>query len=348
MALLNVVRENVQEYYGRVLEGTKDLKSSACCTSESPPPHLRNLLSRIEPEILERFYGCGSPIPPAIEGCTVLDLGCGTGRDCYVCSALVGPKGRVIGVDMTAEQLEIARRHQQSQAEKFGLAAPNTTFVQGYLEDLAAAGVEDASVDVVISNCVINLSPDKERVIGEIFRVLRPGGELLFSDVFADRRLPSALMEDPVLVGECLAGAMYFEDFRRMCLGSGVRDVRIVQRRPMTLGHALIEERTAPARFESVTVRVFKLADLEDRREDYGHVAAYLGTIPDTRATFALDEQHHFVTGKPAPVCGNTASMLTSTRLAPHFRVEGDRTRHYGAFAQSLFAVDYAQGRRIL
>ncbi|MCO6437093.1 MAG: methyltransferase domain-containing protein [Phycisphaerae bacterium] len=333
MSSLNLIHESVQDYYGRVLGGTRDLKTSACCTGESMPAHVRALLPRIKPEIRERFYGCGSPIPPAIEGCTVLDLGCGTGRDSYICSALVGSKGQVLGLDMTPEQLDIARRHQQSQAERFGLPEPNTTFMQGYLEDLAAAGIGDESVDVTISNCVLNLAPNKQRVFDEIYRVLKPGGELLFSDVFADRRLPQEWMDDPVLLGECLAGAMYFEDFRRMMVRRGIPDVRVVHRRPMTLGNAAIEEKVGPVRFESVTVRIFKLADLEDQQEDYGHIATYLGSMSHASGGFALDQNHVFPAGKPTPVSGNTAAILTATRYSKHFKVRGDRSRHFGLFA---------------
>ena len=114
------VVESVREYYGKMLKGTKDLKTSACCSSGSIQENHRRILAEIDREILEKFYGCGSPIPEAIEGCTVLDLGCGTGRDVYLLSSLVGPEGFVIGVDMTDGQLEVARRHRDSQMKKFG------------------------------------------------------------------------------------------------------------------------------------------------------------------------------------------------------------------------------------
>lgn len=324
--------DQVKEYYARMLQSASDLKTDACCALESQPAYIREILEQIPDAVLERFYGCGSPIPPAIEGCTVLDLGCGTGRDSFICARLAGPGGRVIGVDMTAEQIEVAVRHEEEVARRFGYREPNTTFLEGYIEDLASLGIADESVDVIISNCVINLAPDKDRVFSEIFRVLKPGGELLFADVFADRRLPAEWMEDPVLVGECLAGAMYIEDFRRLLLRFGVSDYRIVTRRPIRLNNTGIEQKVGTAKFSSVTVRIFKLASLEDRCEDYGQTARYRGTIPEYPHSFVLDDHHEFVTGKPALVCGNTAAMLEETRLAPHFEVMGDRSRHYGLF----------------
>jgi arsenite methyltransferase len=342
MSITTKTHEDVKAYYGRVLQGSKDLKTDACCSIDQMPEHLRAILGQIDSEIVDRFYGCGSPIPPAVEGRTIVDLGCGTGRDTYVCSKLVGETGRVIGVDMTREQLEVAQRHVEAQTGRFGFARPNATFLLGYMEDLASLGIESESVDVVISNCVINLVPDKRPVFSEIFRVLKPGGELYFSDVFADRRLPDEWRNDPVLVGECLGGAMYIEDFRRMLLVLGVPDYRITAQRRITLANPEIEARVAPARFYSLTVRAFKVDSLEDRREDYGHLARYCGTIAHAPGSFKLDVDHEFESGRPTRVCGNTAAMLTETRFAEHFDIDGDRTRHFGLFRsmpRSLEAV---------
>lgn len=327
--------DKVKEYYGRVLTSKDDLRTNACCSTDHLPDHLRSITELIDDEIMSRFYGCGVPIPPAIEGCTVLDLGCGTGRDAYICSSLVGETGRVVGVDMTEEQLAVASRHIDRQTRRFGFAKPNVQFVKGYMEALGDAGVEDESIDVVISNCVINLSPEKDRVFGEALRVLKPGGEIYFSDVFADRRIPAELHDDHMLVGECLAGAMYVEDFRRTLLRLGVPDYRVVSSRRILPGDAEIEAKVGETRFFSLTVRAFKLASLEDRCEDYGQIAAYLGTIPGVPHAFELDRHHRFVANKPVPVCGNTAAMLSETRFAPHFRVTGDRSHHYGPFSCS-------------
>lgn len=327
----NVARESVQDYYGKILQSKHDLKTSACCAADAMPAHARAVLALLHAEVKDKFYGCGSPIPPALEGKTVLDLGCGSGRDCFILSKLVGPNGRVIGVDMTVEQLAIANRHIAYHAAQFGHAAPNVEFRQGYIEDLESLGLADGTVDVVVSNCVINLSPDKRRVFSEIVRVLKPGGELLFADVFADRRVPARLAADPVLLGECLGGALYIEDFRRLLLHLDCPDYRVVTASRIALNDPDIEQKVGGIGFYSMTIRAFKLA-LEDRCEDYGQVAWYLGTIPGHPHAFPLDNHHPFKTGKPMLVCGNTALMLTQTRYAPHFRVIGDTGTHHGLF----------------
>ncbi|HXH64213.1 MAG TPA: methyltransferase domain-containing protein [Mariprofundaceae bacterium] len=327
------VHDNLKAYYGKVLGKSSDLQTNACCCdAEAMPAALKAILRNIHPEITERFYGCGSPIPPLLEGLTVLDLGCGTGRDAYLLSGLVGETGRVIGVDMTDEQLNLARTHIAYHTDLFGYARPNVEFRQGFIEDLAEIGIGDETVDLVVSNCVINLSPDKPAVFREILRVLKPGGELYFSDIFADRRIPERLRHDPVLHGECLGGAMYIEDFRRLLAGLGCPDYRITSSAPVTIGNPALEERIGMVGFRSLTVRAFKLAELEDLCEDYGQSAVYQGGIPGHPHAFALDDHHRFTTGKPMLVCGNTASMLRHSRYGAHFVVHGDRSRHFGPF----------------
>ncbi|KAK5019902.1 hypothetical protein LTR39_000058 [Cryomyces antarcticus] len=294
-----------------------------------PPPHVRRALARVHDKVKARFYGCGSPFPPALDGLTVLDLGCGTGRDCYVLSQLVGPQGRVIGIDVTDEQLITARDYLSWHALEFGHA--NVEFRHGQMEDLAALEIADESVDLVVSNCVLNLSMDKPRVFKEVFRVLKTGGELYFSDVFSNCRIPAALLEDPVLHGECLAGAMYMEDFRRLMLSVGCGDVRIVSNTSISIDDPDVEEKIGFATFTSCTVRAFKIP-FEDRCEDYGQTALYRGGMPEQRHTFNLDNCHRFQRNKPVPVCGNTADMLSITRYSPYFLLTGDKTTHYGLF----------------
>ena len=325
------VIESVKEYYGKKLKSNEDLVSGACCGSGRPPAEIREVLPLIADGILTKYYGCGSPLPPMLEGMTVLDLGCGTGRDVYIASKLVGETGRSVGVDMTPEQIAVAKKYQEEQRERFGYKTSNVTLLQGYIEDLKSLGIKDNSVDVVISNCVINLSPAKEQVFNEIFRVLKPGGELFFADVFSDRRIPEALANDPVLRGECLSGALYIEDFRRIMAKCGWDDFRYTNIRNLELDGE-IGELLGVVTFSSRTVRAFKLNDLEDICEDYGQVAYYDGSIPGHPHYFDLDDHNRFITGKPMLICGNTASMLSKTRYAKAFKVVGDRSAHYGVF----------------
>ena len=320
--------ESVKEYYGKILRGNEDLAFGACCCTESPPDEIKDILPLIADEIQRRFYGCGSPLPPLLEGMTVLDLGCGTGRDVYIASKLVGEQGRVIGVDMTDEQIEVAEKYRDEQRERFGYEASNVSFLQGYIEDLGALGIEDNSIDVVISNCVINLSPAKEQVFREIYRVLKPGGELFFADVFTDRHIPESLAADPVLHGECLSGALYTEDFSCIMAASGWADFRYTSICDLELGDKGLEEKLGFAAFSSRTVRAFKLDGIEEVDRDYGQSAYYNGNIPGHPDFFDFDCKHSFNKGKPMFVSGNTALMLSGTRYSKSFKVIGDRTPH--------------------
>jgi SAM-dependent methyltransferase len=326
------IREEVREYYGKELKGSSDLKTNACKCGCGPSKEIKDIIPLIDDEILDRFYGCGSPIPPLLDGLTVLDLGCGTGRDVYIASKLVGENGHVIGVDMTREQLDIAEAHIMSQMEKFGYSEPNVEFRQGYIEDLRSVGIENESIDVVISNCVVNLSPRKDLVLSEIHRVLKKGGELYFSDVFADRRIPDDVSRDPVLRGECLGGTMYVEDFRRAMEKAGFQVVRYTSVCGIEVDDPEMEGLLGDVRFTSRTVRAFKLDDLEDECEDYGQTVVYDGRIPGHPDYFDMDDGHRFYAGRPEAVCGNTASMCSGTRYGKHLRVRGDRSHHYGKF----------------
>lgn len=342
------IREQVRAYYGSFLQENDDLRTDACCCSEAvPPKYVLDALKNIEPEILSHFYGCGSPIPPALEGATVLDLGCGTGRDVYIASQLVGPRGRVIGVDMTASQLAFARRYEAAQMARFGFAESNVEFVESFIEDMAA--IPSESVDVVISNCVVNLSPFKEQLFSEVFRVLKPGGELFFSDIFSDRRVPEGFYDDPVLRGECLSGALYLEDFRALLARNGVNAFYDVACDEVHIGDFRIATKLGCIGFYSHTVRAVKCAGLEPREEDYGQTATYLGTMPENRRYFDLSEQVRLIKGRPVAISGNMAALLTGSRYAPHFKVT-PAGHHRGAysFERANEALRLRQGKEEL
>lgn len=179
----------VQDYYGKVVSTSNDLKTNACTAGAGPHRYVRKVLAKVPQEVLTKFLGCGAHLPLGIEGLKVLDLGSGSGRDCYACAALVGEKGSVIGVDMTPEQIELSNKYVEDYTKTLGYLTPNMSFVEGHIEYLDKAGIKDESVDVVISNCVVNLCPDKPRVLKEVYRALTPGGEFYFSDMYCDRRL---------------------------------------------------------------------------------------------------------------------------------------------------------------
>lgn len=337
----------VKHYYGEVLASSADLKTDACCAPEPPPPRIRAALAKIHPEVLSRYYGCGLIVPEKLESLSVLDLGCGAGRDAYTLAQLVGPAGRVTGVDMTPAQIEVARRHERWHADAFGFDRPNTAFLAGQIEELDRLGVAPASMDVVVSNCVVNLAPDKRAVLDQVWRALKEGGEFYFSDIYADRRLPESLQDDPILVGECLAGALYWGDFIALAKAAGFADPRLVTSRPLRIEDEAIAARIGAASFFSATYRLFKLGGLEPRCEDYGQAVRYRGDIAGAERAFALDAHHRIEPGRIFPVCGNTWRMLKDTRFAANFEFFGDFSRHYGVFpgcGESLPFAPNAEG----
>ena len=252
------VHEMVKEYYSEITNKKGgELASSVCsCASHCVPDHIKAIAAELPDEIVARYYGCGSPIPDQIEGCTVLDLGCGTGRDVYVISKLVGKNGRVIGIDMNDDQLAIAEKYKTEMSQKWGYS--NVEFRKGYIEDLKSAGIEDKTIDVVISNCVINLSPDKHSVFSEIWRVLKDNGVLYFSDIFSDRHVPSEINTHPLLLGECLGGAMSHDEFDKIMKAIGWKDYTVVSSHESPIHNKEIEALVGDIQYTSDTVRAEK------------------------------------------------------------------------------------------
>ena len=214
------IHEAVREHYAeRIKSNASCCGPSDCCSSDSNlyPADLLAILPAGESAV---SYGCGDPITLASlqPGQTVLDLGSGVGLDCFFAAKKVGETGRVIGVDMTPEMVARAR----SSAERMGIT--NVEFRQGYLEDLP---VDADSVDVVISNCVINLSPVKSKVFAEAFRVLKPGGKLAVSDIVTDGPLPEAVKQSLSAWAGCVAGAVEAQEYIGMMEAVGFADVSV-------------------------------------------------------------------------------------------------------------------------
>lgn len=331
----NSQRQFVSKYYGETLKSSADLRTSACCPVDSVPPAHKHILSQLHAEVTSRFYGCGSPLPHHLEKASILDLGCGTGRDAFLASALAGPMGSVIGVDMTEAQLEIGRKFKEYHSQAF-FGDPNLSnvdFRKGYIEDLSSANITDSSMDVVISNCVCNLSPHKSKVFAEVFRVLKQGGEFYFSDVYADRRLTVEASKHPILVGECLGGALYLEDFRRIMTDVGFHDIRIVSSAPVALMDPSLKPLVPDVQFFSVTFRAFKVSAMDDRREDYSQTAVYTPLQKEDHAdSFKLDIDNQFRPNSPQPIDSNTAAILKASRFKDMFKVS-DRQSHAGLFS---------------
>jgi arsenite methyltransferase len=212
------IHEAVREHYaGRALKADSCCGPEACCDNKL---YDDTLITDLPSEIANFSLGCGDPITLAAlrPGETVLDLGSGGGLDCFLAARQVGERGRAIGVDMTPEMLARAR------ANAAKLNATNVEFREGYLERLP---VDASSVDVVISNCVINLSPDKPQVFREIFRVLKPGGRVAVSDIVTNGALPEAVQKSMEAWGACVAGALDVSDYVDGLLKAGFVEVQV-------------------------------------------------------------------------------------------------------------------------
>ncbi|TVQ35905.1 MAG: methyltransferase domain-containing protein [Spirochaetaceae bacterium] len=237
----NDVRKGVQERYGAIatvsgsccgpVERAAAAGASGCCSSADAigvangysPDDLSTA-----PDGANLGLGCGNPtaIGSLQPGETVLDLGSGAGFDCFIAARKVGPGGRVIGLDMTPQMLERARVN----AERGGFG--NVEFVEGFIESIP---LPDASVDVVISNCVINLSIDKPQVFREVARVLKPGGRMYVSDLVLSRPLPRFLRKSAALYTACVAGAMTRQDYLAAIESAGLAETRVVSEQAYAL-----------------------------------------------------------------------------------------------------------------
>ena len=242
----DTIRQQVRDGYIRIAQ-----ENRCCCANDASPDELAKAIGYMEddlavlPESANMGLSCGNPTAVAQlkPGEVVLDLGSGGGFDVFIAARKVGETGRAIGVDMTPEMLSKARAAIGTFTETTGLA--NVEFRLGEIEHLPVA---DNSVDVIISNCVINLSPDKQQVWREVFRVLKPGGKACVSDLALIDALPDGVRSSAAALVGCIAGAVMLEETERMIGAAGLRDTRITSR----TYHMDVMDRCNDSRYEAV------------------------------------------------------------------------------------------------
>jgi len=263
------IKGKVRKNYARIAK-KKSSCSISCCPEVAGKGKGCNKLGYAEEE-LESLpegvfsLGCGNPVAlaPLKEGETVLDLGSGSGLDCFLASRRVGEKGRVIGVDMTPEMINIARENARKGNYR------NVEFRLGEIENLPVA---DNSVDVIISNCVINLSPNKKRVFEEAFRVLKPGGRLIISDIVLLKELPKALRESEQAYISCISGAIIKEKYLELIKNAGFQDVKVIGEAHFPINFVIddFSAKTLMEEFDSSTEEAKEYANLVASIKVYG------------------------------------------------------------------------------
>ena len=236
-----------QSVLSRYSTAAETREADLCC----PVEYDTRYLEVIPQEILDRDYGCGDPSRHIRQGDTVLDLGSGGGKICYIASQIVGPEGRVIGVDMNEDMLQLAESYREKVGERIGYH--NVEFHKGEIQDLAPL-IGDDSVDVVVSNCVLNLVREDDRVqlFGEIFRVLRRGGRAVIADIVSNETVPAAMKDDPTLWSGCISGAFQEDRFLEAFKRAGFNRIRLLKRAETPW------QTVQGIEFRSVTVEAFK------------------------------------------------------------------------------------------
>ena len=325
----------------RYAKAAQSREQALCCPVDYDPRYLEAIPS----EVIERDYGCGDPSRYLRPGETVLDLGSGTGKICFIASQVVGPEGRVIGVDMTDDMLEVARRAAPQVADRIGYA--NVRFRKGRIQDLkldleALEGalekrpvsdangyleleneiarlrmeepmIADDSIDAIVSNCVLNLvDADRKRsLFGELFRVLKTGGRAIISDIVSDRPVTEAMKSDPELWSGCLSGAMTESEFSEAFQAAGFFGIRFVkyETTPWRVIDGIV--------FRSVTIEAFKFdATVDSETVDE---AIYLGPYRSVRD----DLGNEWVRGERQPVSDAQLESIRSSSLAGDFAFAG-------------------------
>ncbi len=291
------ITQKVSDRYARAAATGEQL----CCPTSYD---FADLKSFIPEEVLKISYGCGTPagLKTVRSGETVLDIGSGGGIDCFEASRLVGPSGHVIGIDMTDTMLEIARRNAPIVAANLGYASANVEFREGMAD---AMPVDNNMIDLIISNCVINLAPDKRKVFREMFRVTKPGGRFTISDIVSDHTVPQYLVHDAQKWGDCLSGALTLADYIADMVEAGFLGIHLVTFSPWQAIDGI--------HFFSVTLTGYKLPP---------HPAGSTVRYATLRGPFSrvVDERGAgYQRGIPQPIGPDTALLLSQPPFAPYF-----------------------------
>ena len=289
-------RENVKEFYSKAASTSQP---SLCC----PTDYKAEDVSHVPEDVLKISYGCGSPVSKASikEGETVVDLGSGGGIDCFIAAKTIGKNGKIIGIDMTDEMLSQAEKSRKYVEKNLGYS--NIEFRKGLLEDIP---VDSDSVDIIISNCVINLSTLKHKVFEEIYRILKNHGRLVISDIVSDSEVPEEMRSDKKLWGECISGAETQQNLIETAKTAGFYGVSIE--------HDYLWKEVNGIKFSSITFRGWKFIKGKEclYKNQY---AIYKGPFLNV----SDDDDHTYPAGEPVEICTDTATKLTRPPYAGSF-----------------------------
>ncbi|MCX5722146.1 MAG: methyltransferase domain-containing protein [Nitrospirae bacterium] len=302
---MDEITQKVSDRYAKAASTGEQM----CCPTSYD---MANLQSFIPEEVLKISYGCGTPagLKTVSQGETVLDIGSGGGIDCFEASRLVGPTGHVIGIDMTDTMLAIARKNAPLVAANLGYPLSNVEFRKGMAD---AMPVEEGTVDLIISNCVINLAPDKRRVFREMFRVAKSGGRFTISDIVADQPVPQYLIHDTEKWGDCLSGALTLADYIAGLAGAGFLGIHLITSSPWQVIDGI--------HFFSVTLTGYKLpAEAPVSPVRYATLRGPFSRVVDELGTT-------YFRGVPQPITPDVVGLLSLAPLAAHFVLSPDQVR---------------------
>ncbi|KAK3094342.1 hypothetical protein FSP39_000549 [Pinctada imbricata] len=312
----NQIHDSVKDYYGKRVKTADDLQTQACvAVGKKVSKPVREAIAAVHDEVASKYYGCGLVIPEKVNGMKILDLGSGSGRDCFAMSKLVGQNGHVTGVDMTDEQIAVARKYIDYHTQKFGYDKPNIDFVQGYIEKLTEAGIKENFYDIIISNCVINLSPDKKAVLRDAYKVLKVGGELYFSDVYTDSHLTEEIRKHEVLWGECISGALHWKELFDLADELGFSRPYLVTASPIDIEREDFQKILGEAKFVSATYRLFKLP----AKKESSTQVIYNGEIEGYEDQLVFEHDNVFKKSDVVCVGGDIVTALKASRFCDEF-----------------------------